>query len=380
MHVGLNLMFLVPGATGGTEIYARELARALSSERPDIRLTAFINHETAAVPDSLWGSVVETVVLPVKVTNRLEWVRGEQILLPRAARRRGCDIVHSPANTGPVSGSFRRVQTVHDLLYRAVPESHFGIRGLGMRVLVPAAARRADRIITGSRASAEEIVQTLRLDQERVDVVHHGIGALRQVAPTPERVLRDRLGLGERRILLSVSTKRAHKNLVRLLDAVALIPAERRPLLVLPGYSTPHEGELRRHAALLGIEPDVRFEGWLAEPDLEGLYDAATAFVFATLYEGFGLPVLEAMARGLPVACSDIPVLREVVGQAAVMFNPLEPRSISMAIEGLMNDGLLRERLRAAGLVQAAGFSWARTARSVAATYERTLAGERGGV
>lgn len=363
-------MFLVPGETGGTETYARELVRALGEERTDLRLTAFVNRETAADPDAFWGVEVEAVTLPVNCRNRLEWVRGEQLLLPRAASRHGCTLLHSLANTGPISGELPRVLTVHDLLYRAVPDSHFGIRGLGMRVLVPAAARRSDRIIAISSATAAEVNEVLGVSPERIDVVHNGLGTMRHGKPTPEAELRERLGLGSRPILLSVSTKRAHKNLPRVLDALASMPSERRPILVLPGYPTPHEVELREQAQHLGIADDVCFAGWLPDADLEGLYDASTLFLYASLYEGFGLPVLEAMSRELPVACSDIPVLREVAGEAAAMFDPLSSSSIADVIQRVMGDEPEQERLIAAGLERAAGFSWADTARGVAASYE----------
>ena len=112
----------------------------------------------------------------------------------------------------------------------------------------------------------------------------------------PEAQLRERHRLGERQVALSLSAKRPHKNLIRLLDALALIPAERRPVLVIPGYRTAHEQELEEHARALGIEDDVRILGWLDEAEIEGLYALASCFVFPSLYEGFGLPVLEAMA------------------------------------------------------------------------------------
>src|SRR5919109_5101546 len=123
MHVGLNLVYLVPGATGGTEVVARELVPELVSARPDARFTAFINREAAA-RDGFWNDIVESVTVPVRATNRLQWVRGEQQLLPRLAARAGVDLVHSLASTAPVWGAFRRVVTIHDLIYRIYPDAH----------------------------------------------------------------------------------------------------------------------------------------------------------------------------------------------------------------------------------------------------------------
>ena len=134
--------------------------------------------------------------------------------------------------------------------------------------------------------------------------------------------MRARFDLGERRVLLSLSAKRPHKNLLALIGALARIPAEERPVLVLPGYPTAHEAELRERAASEGVADDVRFPAWVSAEELEGLWALAQAFVFPSLYEGFGLPVLEAMARGVPVACSNASSLPEVAGDAALLFDP----------------------------------------------------------
>jgi len=372
MHVGLNLIYLVPDETGGPEIYARELIPALRRVAPETRFTAFINREAAA-SGGPWIDEVEHIQMPLWAANRLNWVRGEQLMLPRWARREGVDLVHSLANTGPTWGRFARVTTIHDLLYLIVPEAHFGLRGRGMRVLVPAAARRSDRVIAISRSTRDDVVARLGVPRERIDVVPQGVGASPAAQPLPEGELRSRFELGDRRILLSVSTKRAHKNLRRLLDAHAQISAEERPLLVLPGYPTPHEEELRRQARDLRIAGDVRFLGWLAPAELEGLYGVAEAFVFTSRYEGFGMTVLEAMSRGVPVACSNASAIPEVAGDAALLFDPDSTEEIAGAIRSLLVDAQLRARLAEAGRRRAAEFSWERTARETVETYRRAL-------
>src|SRR5438876_6356481 len=145
MHIGLNLIYLVPEETGGMEIYARELIPALLAERPDLRLTAFVNQEAAAAKEGPWHDLVPNVTVPVRARRRSEWVRGEQQLLPKLAAQSGIDLLHSLASTAPVWGAFRRVVTIHDVIYRIYPEAHFGVRSLAMRVLVPLAARRSQR-------------------------------------------------------------------------------------------------------------------------------------------------------------------------------------------------------------------------------------------
>jgi len=370
-HVGLNLVYLVPGETGGTETYARELIPALLAERPELRLTAFVNREAAAAGSGPWLEI-PSVTVPVDAGRRSAWVRGEQQLLPGLAARAGVDLLHSLANTGPVRGRFRRVVTVHDLIHRTHPEAHFGRIAGAMRWLVLLAARRSDRLIVPSEATRRDVVEMLRIATVRIDVVPQGVAVPPRAAADPAGV-RERLGLGERRVVLAVAAMRPHKNLARLIDALALIPVERRPLLVLAGYPTGHEAELRARAAQLGLLSEVRFPGWVSAADLEGLYATASAFVCPSLYEGFGLPVLEAMARGLPVACSGRGSLAEVAGGAARFFDPERPEQIAVAIGALLGDRAEAERLRAAGLDRAARFTWAATARGTLASYERVI-------
>ncbi len=151
------------------------------------------------------------------------------------------------------------------------------------------------------------------------------------------------------------------------------MPAEARPVLVIPGYRTSHEDELRARADDLGLGGDVVFPPWVDAAQLEGLYALAACVVFPSLYEGFGLPVLEAMARGVAVACSDRSSLPEVAGDAALLFDPEDPRAIAGAMRRLLDDHALAERLAARGRERAAGFTWRRTAELTHAAYERAL-------
>lgn len=373
MHVGLNLIFLVPGETGGMEVYARELIPELIAAAPQVRYTAFINREAAAAGGGPWGELLPAVTVPVNASSRVQWVRSEQALLPRLAARERVDLVHSLASTAPAWGAFKRVVTIHDLIYARYPEAHGGMRALGMRMLVPLAARRSDRVIAISQSTKRDLEQTLHTPAGSIDVVAQGFGLTQRVQPTPSPAMRSRLGLGDRRLLLSLSAKRPHKNLLALIGALARIPAQRRPVLLLPGYPTRHEQELRERARSLELEPDVRFVGWVSAEDLEGLWSIADAFVYPSLYEGFGLPVLEAMARGVPVACSNASSLPEVAGDAALMFDPHDERAIAAAIERLLSDAPETERLRAAGLQQVAHFTWRRTAELTLDSYGRAL-------
>jgi glycosyltransferase involved in cell wall biosynthesis len=371
VRIGLNLSFLEPGQMGGLEVYARELAAALAA-RGDVDLVLLLNRRAAAEPP--WSGLGETVVLGVDPARRVEWVRADQMLVPRAAERAGVELVHSLASTGPVRGAIPSVVTVHDLAYLVYPDAHFGLRALGMRVLVPFAVRRSARVIVPSAATRADLVRRLRADPARIDVVPEGVGQSRRPSGTlPGAVLRA-VEVHSRPLLLSISAKRPHKNLVRLIRALALLPAGQRPILVLPGYPTPHETELRGEAARAGVADDIVLLGFVSPEELEALYDAATAVVLPSLYEGFGLPVLEAMARGVPVATSGRTSLAEVAGDAALKFEPEDEASIAQAIESLLADEPLREQLRSAGRERAAGFTWERTAELTMESYRRALA------
>jgi glycosyltransferase involved in cell wall biosynthesis len=375
MHVGLNLIFLVPGETGGMEVVARELIPALLNRAPaDTRFTAFINQEAAAAGDGPWGGLLPAVTVPVSARNRVQWVLGEQTLLPWMAAREGVELVHSLASTAPLRGRFHKVVTVHDLVYAHFPDTHAGIRDKGMKVLVPWAARRSDRVLVDSQSTRNDLIRLTGVGSNRIDVVPLGLGTVRREAPLPEREVRARFDLGESDVVLSLSAKRPHKNLLALIGALARLAPERRPVLVLPGYPTAHEQELRERARSLGIEADVRFPGWLSAPELEGLWEVAQAFVFPSLYEGFGLPVLEAMARGVPVACSNASSLPEVAGEAALLFDPRDQAAIASAIECLLTNPAEAARLRALGEARAREFTWERTARLTLDSYSRALA------
>ena len=373
VHIGVNLLFLIPGETGGRETYTRELIRAIRLERPGLQVTGFIGQEAAALSRDTWLNELDTVTLPANTRSRPAWALAEQLLLPRAARGAGIDLLHSPANTAPIFGRFRRVVTIHDLLYKRHPELFGPVTRTATAMIIGGAARTAHRLITGCDAARGELVDLLGLHPDRIDVVPHGFGTPRIGSGTSIVELRTRFDFGDRPFILVSAIRVPHKNLPSLIDALSLIPRERRPLLAITGPGGSDDDELVQRIRKHQIEADVRLLGWLAQPDLEGLFAGATCFVFPTLYEGFGLPVLEAMARDLPVACSDIGVLREVSGDAALLFDPHRPRSISDAIERLLGSPRERERLVRAGRVRAAWFTWQRAAQGTLSSFDRAM-------
>jgi glycosyltransferase involved in cell wall biosynthesis len=297
-------------------------------------------------------------------------------VLPVAARRAQVDLLHNLLSTAPAVPGVAQVTTIHDVIYKRYPETHFGLLSLGVAALVPVAVRRSSRLIADSEATKNDLVAYLDADPGRIDVVYPGPGLRAPPKPLSAANTRRRLGLADDRpIVLTVSAKRPHKNLERLIDAVERVRFEPPPVLLVPGYPTPLEDVLRRRAAAGGA--DIRFVGWLDDETLDGTYRAATCLVFPSLAEGFGLPVVEAMARGTPVASSARPSLPEVAGDAALYFDPLDVREMATAIDRLLTDRSLRRQLRTAGLDRATRFSWTSAAEATLASYERALDASR---
>ncbi len=374
MRVGLNLVYLVDRA-GGAGTYAYELVPALLETDPSVRLTAFVSRDA---PEDLrrqpWAGEVDWVELPVRFANRSHLV-GQVLGIPAVAARRRLDVVHSLANGGPpITPGAKKVVTLLDLIWLHQGEQWDSARAVrSMEAFVRVSARLAHRLITISHAAREDLVSTLGLDVDKIDVAPLGVRPPTGIAADPAS-LRERLDLGEAPVVLCVAQKRPYKNLAALVRAMPDLEVE-GAVLVLPGSSTEHEAELRRLSDRLGVSDRLRFLDWVSDEDLEALYRTATCFVLPSLVEGFGLPVLEAMARGVPVACSDRPALPEVAGDAALLFDPLDQSAVTEAIRRLLRDEGLRAQLVEGGWERVRQFSWLRTAAKTLASYQRAIDG-----
>jgi glycosyltransferase involved in cell wall biosynthesis len=363
VKVGLNLMFLVDAA-GGAGRYASELVPALLEADSDLALTVFVNRDApASLADADWAGDVDWVRLPTRFSNKTH-LAGQVTALPAVAARRRLDVVHSLANGGPpVTPRVKRVVTMLDLIWLHQQEA-WGSRAAvrTMAALTRISARTAHRVITISHAARDDLVRSFGLDASKIDVTPLGV---RLPKTPPARAEGPPT-------VLCVAQKRPYKNLGALIHAVAELEDE-RATLVLPGAPTEHERELRALAERLGVADRVRFPAWVSDAELESLYAEATCFVLPSSIEGFGLPVLEAMARGVPVACSDRPALPEVAGDAALFFDPFDQAAVTDAVRRLLRDERLREELSARGLQRARDFSWARTAEETLASYRRAV-------
>ena len=318
--------------------------------------------------------------------------------LPAAALRGSVDVLHVTYNAPPVA-SCPVVVTVHDISFEHYPE-FFSPRDYAiLKTLVPLSARRAARVITVSQHAKREIVQRYGIDPQRVAVTYEA--AAEQFQPVTDPValqaVRSKYGIGDGLFLLALGNLQPRKNIGRLVEAFGRAVNSQQSTvnsqqwtadsdrseassencslstvhcsLVIAGKAQWRESDIFATVQAAGLEDRVMFPGYVDDADLPALYSAATAFVYPSLYEGFGLPPLEAMACGTPVICSTAASLPEVVGDASISIDPLRVDSLAQGLRDVLGSAVLRDDLRARGLRRAAQFSWDRCAAETLAVY-----------
>jgi glycosyltransferase involved in cell wall biosynthesis len=266
------------------------------------------------------------------------------------------------------------ILTIHDLIFRKMPEHHKPLNRWYLNLTLPLFSRRADHIIVVSEATRHDVVDTYGISRDKMTVVPEA--AAPRFTPQPPKVIdavRQCYQLPES-YLLYVGTIEPRKNLLRLLQVwEKLYRTSEVPPLVIVGSRGWLSEDFFTALENSPFRNDVLLTGFVRDEDLPGLYAAATAFIFPSLYEGFGLPPLEAMACGTPVVCSNTSSLPEVVGEAALLCDPLDELALADALKRVVSDEDLRDTLRERGLKQAAKFSWDRTAKETLAVYNSVL-------
>ncbi len=347
MNVGLDLSFLEPHS-GGSGTYARELIAAIRSVAPDTRLTAWVSRDAPALDVECVRLPFPATGSPLRLAAQLSWIGLD-------ARRRGIDVVHGLAYAAPViAPGVATVVTIHDLTWRHQPEAATPLARRMFGLLSPLCGTTADRVIAVSQHAKDDLVSTLGLDAAKIDVVHHGVS-------DPPHFTKGSVPF-VKRYVLSVGQITPHKNLEVLIDAGL------EAAVVLVGKPSEYSQRLADRATQRGV--DIVLTGFVDDATLEGLYAGAAAFVLPSLHEGFGLPIVEAMQRGVPVACSDASALPEIAGGAARLFDPHSAQSVAEAVRELLDDP---EPWIARGRARAAELTWERTAEATLDVYRRAL-------
>lgn len=377
MKIGINLLGLRPAMIGGVETYIRGLLAGLCHVDHDNEYVIFANRDNYAT----FSGLAENFRLE-RCEFAAGWrpwslfvtrVLGEQFYLTWRAAREQLDVLHSPLDTISLFAPCATAMTLHDINFDAVPEATTAFRRRLARILVKACARHATVVLTVSEFSRREIVREMGLAPERVKVTYNASGRDRSASENYWPGLARKINL-RLPYIIALSSLNPHKNLGSLIAAFARLRPEGRWQLVVVGHLPTRGVCLRELALSYGVERAVTFTGYLSDGELTLALRHARMLAFPSLYEGFGIPVIEAMSLGVPVACSNAAALPEVTGGAALMFNPRDPAAIASAISRLLTDERLRERLIAAGYKNARRFSWSRTSEQTLAAYRYAYA------
>ncbi len=370
MRIGISA-FALGSHLGGAETYIRNITRALGTVDPEGDYTLFLSDQSSASPDCIPGTMhMRRVVVPPQD----ELVRNA-LTFPLALARWGIDVAHVQMAAPPLCPA-RVVVNVYDLSYEYHPELFPPSVVTRFRAFVPLTVRRAAAVLTISEFSKRDIVRRYRVPPEKVivtplaaDPMFHPLCDMGRMA-----AVRERYGTGDR-FVLCVGNLQPRKNLRTLIDAyVRLRRADAiRHKLVLVGRKAWLYDDIFAVARASGYADDLVFTDYVPDEDLVALYNAAELFVYPSIFEGFGLPPLEAMACGTPVVCSNTSSLPEVVGDAALTVAPLDAEALADAIAIVLRDAALRQHFSERGIARASFFSWEDSARIAADTYRRVM-------
>ncbi len=377
MRIAANLLALGPAA-GGVGRYARELYAELLSVDPGVELELFAPADAPEWVRELAGADRARLTrLRVRSDRPPQLYPAQLVALGDLAERRRCDLVHGPATFVPWTGRTPVVSTIHDVMWIEHPALSGFSRGAALvwRALSMAAAWRATAVLTDTQAAADDLHRLLRVPRHKLDVVLLGAETASRTAPTSPDEVRRRFDLGDARVVLSVGQKRPHKNLETAIRALALLDED--VLLVAPGADAGHGDHLRDLATELGVGERVRLPDWVSDADLEGLYAVASVAAQLSLLEGFGLPAIEAMQRGVPAVVSDTPALVEAAGGAAVVVPATDHAAAAAALRRVLADDHEAAALRERGRRRVDELTWRRTATETLAVFRRALSASR---
>jgi glycosyltransferase involved in cell wall biosynthesis len=369
-RIGINALYLIPGGVGGTEIYLRNLLDALSEADGRNQYFVFTNRETG---DDLCPRAENFTHVPSVVPARIRPLRliWEQTALPIQSFRYKLDVLFSPGFSSPWICRGGRVSVIHDLQHKRQPENFGLLERWAWNAVVWSSVRFSDLLVAVSENSRRDVTEIYGTPRERVRAIPHGVEPaffqLQNDAGYTEAMLRE-AGVPACPYLLAVSTVHPHKNWFRLLDAYERLVEDGRPEhLVIAGLRGKAWRPVERRLSKSALGSRVHLLGWQPRPVLLALYKFAEALVFPSTFEGFGMPVLEAMAAGVPVACSDIPPLRETADGVAAFFDPKSAEDMVAALAAVLDEPWRWDAMSEKGRARAAPYTWQAAA-------EKTLA------
>ena len=383
MRIGINALFLIPGGVGGTETYIRNLLESLARIDEKNEYVLFTNRENSGT-FGIAQSNFREVLCPISASFRPARILWEQFALPFQVKKSGIDVLHSPGYTAPAMVSCPSIVTICDMNYAYYPEDWAKLSLLFLKILVPLAARKSDKIVALSQNSKRDIVKILEVPEDKVRVIYLSGNEICYSVAHDETINQRTQELGERygirgEFILTVAASHPHKNLERLIEAYGILRERKlvKHQLVLVGMKGRANHRLTDLVAELSLQEAVIFTGWVPDEHMPLLYSAADLFVFSSLFEGFGIPVLEAMACGTPVVSSNATSLPEVVGDAGVLVDPYDIEGMAEAMYEVLSNDALRDALVTKGLDRVKMFSWERTARETLAVYEELYGRKR---
>lgn len=370
-RIGINAHLLSDQAgyrRAGIHQYIAQVLDHLPPPAPGSQYVLFSRHAAALAGKP--GFAVQASRWPTE--SRLVRIAWEQTAWPLAAAGEKLDLLHSMAFVTPLLSRIPTVITVFDLSFMHYPDSFPPLQRRYLQSQTARSCRKARRVITISESSRQDVHQIFQVPLDRIDVVYPGVDA--QYRPLPDADLaefRRREALPQH-FLLHVGTLQPRKNIPILLEALARL---RRPdlLLVLAGGKGWLYEEIFAQVIALGLENQVRFTGYVADAALPLWYNAATVLLFPSVYEGFGLPVVEALACGTPVIAARSSSIPEAGGEAALYFNPHDSEALAAQLTAVLDDQDLAASMREKGLIQARRFSWQKAGEETARVYRRAL-------
>lgn len=361
---------LQAGNRSGTGVYTARLVQHLPGLAQDIDIAVIWPRH---IPRPRFDYPVRQAFLPRDGRSGLRRILYDQIGIRRECRRLRANLVHYPANVGNLFETPRAVLTVHDLSFLRNPAWFRWERAMYYRHAVKRSVRSAERIIADSYATAVDLQDMLGVPRDRIDVIPLGVDdAFQPVSPDEVAAVRHKYGLPPS-FFLYYGTLEPRKNLPRLIEAWSAIAGECPQDLVIAGREGWQVGSIRKAAEGSAYASRIHFVGFIPREELPALIGTAHAFVWPSLWEGFGLPPLEAMACGVPVLTSNVSSMPEVMGDAALLVDPADVKTLATGMGRLAADDTLRVELKAKGLARAAQFTWERTAERTLAVYRKVL-------